>query len=195
MTPKHRVRRHRIYSNVDRYWLYGVVLCVDRQILQWYWFLRTTKSCFAFAFRRLDTVGNVRVTYDFRETFDGGSSFYISFLFTNYHLIVTPSPLPPCNRSVSVLIRNPMFLHPPGIIFVHVSLPQMSEDIMSQCHFSYMDESVPISLEELGAEMGYDWRGYLNVCTSALLKEVNNKWGLIILLLNPYLVKDFIFGP
>jgi len=38
-----------------------------------------------------------------------------------------------------------------------------------------MDESIPISLEELGAEMGYDWRGYLNVCTSALLKEVKDK--------------------
>jgi len=46
---------------------------------------------------------------------------------------------------------------------------------MNQCHFSYMDESIPISLEELGVEMGYDWRGYLNVCTSALLKEVKDK--------------------
>ncbi|CAI6370924.1 unnamed protein product, partial [Macrosiphum euphorbiae] len=26
----------------------------------------------------------------------------------------------------------------------------MSDEIMSQCHFSYMDESIPISLEELG---------------------------------------------
>ncbi|VVC30720.1 Hypothetical protein CINCED_3A013748 [Cinara cedri] len=51
----------------------------------------------------------------------------------------------------------------------------MSEDIMSQCHFSYMDESIPISLEDLGAEMGHDWKGYLNVCTSALLKEVKDK--------------------
>lgn len=52
----------------------------------------------------------------------------------------------------------------------------MSGDIMSQCHFSYMDESIPICLEDLGAEMGYDWRGYLNVCTSALLKEVKDKF-------------------
>lgn len=52
----------------------------------------------------------------------------------------------------------------------------MSEDIMSQCHFSYMDESIPICLEELGAEMGHDWRGYLNVCTSALLKEAKDKF-------------------
>ncbi|XP_025198097.1 rho GTPase-activating protein 7 isoform X2 [Melanaphis sacchari] len=51
----------------------------------------------------------------------------------------------------------------------------MSEDVMSQCHFSYMDESIPISLEELGAEMGHDWRGYLNACTSALLKEAKEK--------------------
>ncbi|CAI6373778.1 unnamed protein product [Macrosiphum euphorbiae] len=42
----------------------------------------------------------------------------------------------------------------------------MSDEIMSQCHFSYMDEIIPISLVELGAEMGHDWRGYLNVCTS-----------------------------
>lgn len=51
----------------------------------------------------------------------------------------------------------------------------MPEDFMSQCHFSYMDESIPINLEELGVEMGHDWRGYLNVCTSALLKEVKDK--------------------
>ncbi|CAI6349525.1 unnamed protein product [Macrosiphum euphorbiae] len=51
----------------------------------------------------------------------------------------------------------------------------MSDEIMSQCHFSYMDESIPISLVELGAEMGHDWRGYLNVCTSMLLKEAKDK--------------------
>ncbi|XP_050523367.1 rho GTPase-activating protein 7 [Daktulosphaira vitifoliae] len=51
----------------------------------------------------------------------------------------------------------------------------MSDDIMSQCHFSYMDESIPINLDDLGAEMGHDWKGYLNVCTNALLKEVKDK--------------------
>jgi len=46
---------------------------------------------------------------------------------------------------------------------------------MSQCHFSYMDESIPMSPEKLGVEMGQGWRGYLNACTLALLKEAKDK--------------------
>ena len=46
---------------------------------------------------------------------------------------------------------------------------------MGQCRFSYMDESVPVSLEELGEELQQDWRGYLNMCRNALLKEIKEK--------------------
>ncbi|XP_027843369.2 stAR-related lipid transfer protein 13-like [Aphis gossypii] len=49
----------------------------------------------------------------------------------------------------------------------------MAEDIMSQCHFSNMDESIPMSQKEL-VEMGQVWRGYWNACTLALLKEVKD---------------------
>lgn len=43
--------------------------------------------------------------------------------------------------------------------------------MLTQCHFNYMEESVPVALEELGSELKQDWRGYLNACTTALLKE------------------------
>jgi len=38
-----------------------------------------------------------------------------------------------------------------------------------------MEESIPVALEELGAEFQQDWRGYLYACTSALLKEAREK--------------------
>lgn len=46
---------------------------------------------------------------------------------------------------------------------------------MANCHFSYMDESIPVSLEELGSELQQDWRGYMHACLSALLKEAREK--------------------
>jgi hypothetical protein len=38
-----------------------------------------------------------------------------------------------------------------------------------------MEESIPVVLEELGAEFQQDWRGYLYACTTALLKEAREK--------------------
>jgi hypothetical protein len=38
-----------------------------------------------------------------------------------------------------------------------------------------MEESIPVALEELGAEFQQDWRGYLYACTTALLKEAREK--------------------
>jgi len=52
---------------------------------------------------------------------------------------------------------------------------QISEETLVQCHFNYMEESIPVALEELGAEFQQDWRGYLYACTSALLKEAREK--------------------
>lgn len=57
----------------------------------------------------------------------------------------------------------------------HQDLFMVTEEIMGQCHFSYMDESVPVSLEELGEELQQDWRGYLNMCRNALAKEIKEK--------------------
>ncbi|XP_054270590.1 rho GTPase-activating protein 7 isoform X2 [Macrosteles quadrilineatus] len=61
------------------------------------------------------------------------------------------------------------------LIKQHRELFSVSEEMLSQCHFSYMEESVPVALEELGAELQQDWRGYLYACTTALLKEARDK--------------------
>lgn len=47
--------------------------------------------------------------------------------------------------------------------------------MLNQCHFGFMEESVPVGLELLGAEWQQDWRGYLHACTAALLKEAREK--------------------
>ena len=52
---------------------------------------------------------------------------------------------------------------------------QISSDMLSQCHFNYMEESVPVPLEKLGTELKQDWRGYMFACTTALLKEGREK--------------------
>lgn len=57
-------------------------------------------------------------------------------------------------------------------------VPQVSSDMLTQCHFNYMEESVPVALEELGSELKQDWRGYLYACTTALLKEAREKYVL-----------------
>ncbi|KAJ8891728.1 hypothetical protein PR048_004263 [Dryococelus australis] len=57
----------------------------------------------------------------------------------------------------------------------HKDLFVVPEEMMAQCHFNYMEESVPVVLEELGAELHQDWRGYLYTCTTALLKEAREK--------------------
>jgi hypothetical protein len=59
----------------------------------------------------------------------------------------------------------------PFVWYIH----QVSEETLARCRFNYMEESVPVALEELGAEFQQDWRGYLYACTSALLKEAREK--------------------
>ncbi|XP_043279165.1 rho GTPase-activating protein 7 isoform X2 [Venturia canescens] len=61
------------------------------------------------------------------------------------------------------------------LIKMHRELFMVSSDMLTQCHFNYMEESVPVALEELGTEMKQDWRGYLYACTTALLKEAREK--------------------
>lgn len=61
-------------------------------------------------------------------------------------------------------------------IFILLRYSQVSSDMLTQCHFNYMEESVPVALEELGSELNQDWRGYLKACTTALLKEACEKW-------------------
>ncbi|XP_039288057.1 rho GTPase-activating protein 7 isoform X1 [Nilaparvata lugens] len=62
-----------------------------------------------------------------------------------------------------------------SLIKHHKQLFMVCEEMLSQCRFSYMEESIPVALEELGAEMQQDWRGYMQACTTALLKEARDK--------------------
>lgn len=61
------------------------------------------------------------------------------------------------------------------LIKEHKELFVVAEDMLAQCHFNYMEESIPVALDELGAEFQQDWRGYLYACTTALLKEAREK--------------------
>lgn len=61
------------------------------------------------------------------------------------------------------------------LVKMHRELFMVSSDMLMQCHFNYMEESVPVALEELGSELKQDWRGYLYACTTALLKEAREK--------------------
>lgn len=67
--------------------------------------------------------------------------------------------------------------------------PQVSSDMLMQCHFNYMEESVPVALEELGSELKQDWRGYLYACTTALLKEAREK--CVLEYFKQYLLSEF----
>ncbi|XP_070168978.1 rho GTPase-activating protein 7 isoform X3 [Polyergus mexicanus] len=57
------------------------------------------------------------------------------------------------------------------LVKMNRELFMVSSDMLTQCHFNYMEESIPVALEELGSELKQDWRGYLYACTTALLKE------------------------
>ncbi|XP_076178540.1 rhoGTPase activating protein isoform X2 [Ptiloglossa arizonensis] len=61
------------------------------------------------------------------------------------------------------------------LVKMHRELFMVSSDMLTQCHFNYMEESVPVALEELGSELKQDWRGYLYACTTALMKEAREK--------------------
>lgn len=62
-----------------------------------------------------------------------------------------------------------------ALIKNHKELFTVCDELLAQCHFSYMEQSVPVALEELGSELGQDWRGYMYACTTALLKEAREK--------------------
>lgn len=62
-----------------------------------------------------------------------------------------------------------------ALIKNHRELFTVCDELLAQCHFSYMEQSVPVALEELGSELAQDWRGYMYACTTALLKEAREK--------------------
>lgn len=61
------------------------------------------------------------------------------------------------------------------LIKYHHQLFMVSEELLGQCHFSALDASVPITLSELGAELGQDWKGYLATCITALMRDAKEK--------------------
>jgi len=60
---------------------------------------------------------------------------------------------------------------------------QVTEEVLTLCHFTYMEESIPVPLEELGTEMNQDWRGYMHACVNALLREARERLALNIRML------------
>ncbi|KAL4717044.1 hypothetical protein ACJJTC_016931 [Scirpophaga incertulas] len=48
-------------------------------------------------------------------------------------------------------------------------------DMLARCKFTYFEESVPVALEELGADFNQDWKGFQQACIKALLKEAKEK--------------------
>ncbi|CAB3380779.1 Hypothetical predicted protein [Cloeon dipterum] len=57
----------------------------------------------------------------------------------------------------------------------HDELVNVSQELLNQCHFSSMEQSVPLPLDELGADLGLDWRTYMNACMMALQKELKER--------------------
>ncbi|XP_069677385.1 rho GTPase-activating protein 7 isoform X3 [Periplaneta americana] len=108
-----------------------------------------------------------------------------------FHLHHTPSSSSSSSRSSSASPRRRKTVGVPDqrelgenraahdcllyLIKEHRELFMVSEETLAQCHFNYMEESIPVALEELGAEFQQDWRGYLYACTTALLKEAREK--------------------
>lgn len=52
----------------------------------------------------------------------------------------------------------------------------ISKDKMAKCNFGYMEESKPVTLEQLGEGLQVqNWRGYMYECTTATIKEGREK--------------------
>lgn len=55
-------------------------------------------------------------------------------------------------------------------------LCQVPEDIFRQVRCTYLDDGVPVTLQDLRtAEFG-DWQAYMNGCMAAMLKETKEKY-------------------
>ncbi|XP_028157830.1 rho GTPase-activating protein 7 isoform X1 [Ostrinia furnacalis] len=57
----------------------------------------------------------------------------------------------------------------------HATLFLAPADMLARCKFNYFEESVPVALEELGADFNQDWKGFQQACIKALLKEAKEK--------------------
>ncbi|XP_013166232.1 PREDICTED: rho GTPase-activating protein 7 isoform X2 [Papilio xuthus] len=61
------------------------------------------------------------------------------------------------------------------LIARHHQLFLAPADMLARCKFNYFEESVPVALEELGADFNQDWKGFQQACIKALLKEAKEK--------------------
>lgn len=61
------------------------------------------------------------------------------------------------------------------LIQKHKQLFLAPADMLARCKFNYFEESVPVTLEELGADFNQDWKGFQQACIKALLKEAKEK--------------------
>ncbi|XP_065567660.1 rho GTPase-activating protein 7-like isoform X3 [Artemia franciscana] len=52
---------------------------------------------------------------------------------------------------------------------------QLTQEFLANCPFSYLDESVPVSLAELRTEKALGWKAYHDACFAALLREAKEK--------------------
>ncbi|CAG4954993.1 unnamed protein product, partial [Parnassius apollo] len=61
------------------------------------------------------------------------------------------------------------------LVTQHARLFLAPADMLARCKFNYFEESVPVALEELGADFNQDWKGFQQACIKALLKEAKEK--------------------
>ena len=52
---------------------------------------------------------------------------------------------------------------------------KVPDDIFRQCRCNYLEDSVPVTLDDLRTVEFGDWQAYMNGCMAALLKEAKEK--------------------
>lgn len=52
---------------------------------------------------------------------------------------------------------------------------QVPDEIFRQCRCTYLDDSVPVSLDDLRTVEFGDWQSYMSGCMAALMKEAKDK--------------------
>ncbi|XP_065337317.1 rho GTPase-activating protein 7 [Cloeon dipterum] len=57
----------------------------------------------------------------------------------------------------------------------HEELVHVNQELFNSCHFTSMEESVPLPLDQLGADLGQDWRAYMQSCINGMHKELKER--------------------
>ena len=61
------------------------------------------------------------------------------------------------------------------VLFFCFFVSQVPEDIFRQCRCTYLDDSIPVTLDDLHTVEFGDWQAYMNGCMAALLKETKDR--------------------